>query len=84
MLFEAGRSISRYDGASWIGEVDVPTTVLVTARDRAIPASAQREMAEAIPGAAVHEIDDGHLACSTEEFGDHVTAACLAVHDRVS
>ncbi len=84
MLFEAGRSISRYDGAGWIGDVNVPTTVLVTAKDRAIPPEAQRAMAEAIPQAAVHEIQDGHLSCSTEVFGDHVTTACLAVHDRVA
>lgn len=83
MLFEAGRSISRYDGAGWIGDVDVPTTVLITARDRAIPPEAQRAMAEAIPGAATHEIDDGHLACSSAGFGDHVTTACLSVHRRV-
>ena len=35
-LMEAGQAIGSYNARRWIGEIDVPTTVMVTERDRAI------------------------------------------------
>ena len=46
----------------WLGEVDVPTAVVVTGKDAAVPADRQRAMAEAIPGAAVFEAPGGHTS----------------------
>ena len=39
-VMEAGQAIGSYNARRWIGEVDVPTTVLVTTDDRAIVAGA--------------------------------------------
>src|SRR4029077_4397658 len=48
---------------SWIGEVDAPAAVVVTAQDRVVPASRQLRLARAIPGASVHEVDADHAVC---------------------
>ena len=50
---------------SWIGQVDVPTAVVVTTRDRLVPASRQLKLARAVPGASVHEVDADHGVCIT-------------------
>ena len=68
-LMEAGQAIGSYNARRWIGEIDVPTTVLVTERDRAIDPREQLKMAAAIPGAVVQPLDDGHVACAKREFG---------------
>ena len=54
-VLEAGAAIGNYTAKRWIGEIDVPTSVLVTTEDRAIVPERQLEMADAIPGATVHE-----------------------------
>jgi pimeloyl-ACP methyl ester carboxylesterase len=84
LVAEAGHSISTYHAQRWIGEVDVPTAVLVTTHDRAVPSSLQYATADAIPDATVHRFDDGHLACARPEFGPRLLDACNTVADRVT
>ena len=81
-LLEAGSELGLFDARPWIGEVDVPTTVLVTTRDRVMPPEEQRDLADRIPGARVRRFDDGHLACIRPEFGDAVLDACQDVARR--
>ena len=86
-VLEAGAAIGNYNAKRWIGEVDVPTSVLVTTQDRAIVPERQDELASAIPGATVHELDDGHVACVKAAFGPAVLAACddvVARHPRAA
>ncbi len=54
--------LGRFNSASWIGEVDVPTAVVVTASDHTIPERRQRRLAAAIEGATVHEAAGGHAS----------------------
>jgi 3-oxoadipate enol-lactonase len=54
--------LGRFDSRGWIGGVDVPTGVLVTARDRAVPTSRQRELGALIPEADVRESPGGHVS----------------------
>ena len=68
-LFEAGQALGSYNARRWIGAVDVPTAVLVTRRDRAVPPREQLRLAAAIPGATCHELEDGHVACARRPFG---------------
>ena len=49
-IAEAGRELSRYEARDWIGELDVPAAVLVTARDRLVPPERQRDLAARIGG----------------------------------
>lgn len=79
MVAEAAHAIGTYDARSWIGDIDVPTTVIVTTEDRAVPPADQLRLAAAIPHARVHRIDDGHTACARPRFAHPLLAACLAV-----
>jgi len=66
---------------SWISQVDLPTAVVVTTRDRIVPASRQLELAQAIPGASVHEVDADHAVCITapQVFAPALLKACWSV-----
>lgn len=81
-LVEAGQAIGSYDATRWIRQVDVPTTVVVTERDRAVPPASQRRLARAIPGAAVQVVDDGHIACAKRSFGHQLLGAVDSVAAR--
>lgn len=61
-LPEALGALGAFDARPWLGEVDVPTAVVVTARDRAIPTARQWELFEAIPGATAFEAPGGHTS----------------------
>jgi pimeloyl-ACP methyl ester carboxylesterase len=84
MLLEAGHSLSTYYAGRWIGEVDVPTAVLCTTEDRGVLPELQLATAEAIPGATVHRVADGHLACANPRFAEPLGRACAEVADRAS
>lgn len=83
-VMEAGNAIGRYNAKRWIQQIDVPTSVLITTRDRAIVPERQAEMAEAIPGATVHEIDDGHVACARHRFASPLLATIDDVAGRIA
>jgi 3-oxoadipate enol-lactonase len=82
-IVEAGHSISTYNASRWINEVDVPAAIVCTTRDRAVRPDLQLALADAIPGATVHRIDDGHLACAQPDFGRVLRNACTSVADRI-
>ena len=81
-IVEAGHSIGTYHAGRWIDQVDVPTAVVCTARDRAVRPELQLAVADAVAGATVHRIDDGHLACANTSFGRVLHGACTSVADR--
>ncbi len=83
-VMEAGLAIGNYDASDWIGDIDVPTAVVVTAEDRALNPERQLETASLIPGASVHRIDGGHAACAFPGFGATIRDACLDVDRRGS
>ena len=59
-IAEAGRRLSAFDARSYAAQVDVPTAVIVSRRDRLVAAARQRELADAIPGAKRLEVDVAH------------------------
>jgi len=68
----------------WIGDVDVPTSIVCTTEDRGVAPSLQLATAQAIRGATVHSVADGHLACANARFADPLVAACLDVAGRAT
>ena len=78
---QAGWAIGRYRSTAWIGDVDVPTAVVVTARDRIVEPSRQLDLAARLPDAVTWSIDAGHLACvnEPEQFGEAVVEAVRSV-----
>jgi 3-oxoadipate enol-lactonase len=75
------QAVCEFTSDDWIGQVDVPTAVVVTIRDRIAPVSRQLKLARAIPGASVHEVDADHAVCITapEMFVAPLLKACWAV-----
>jgi 3-oxoadipate enol-lactonase len=82
MVAEAGAAIATFDSKDWIGEVDVPTTIFLTLDDNAVLPLAQLELADAIPGSAVHRFEGGHVACVDPDFGVAITTAVRHVATR--
>ena len=58
-LVAAGRALSHYDARPWAGQLGIPATVLVTARDRLVRPAKQHELAKALR-ARVFEIGADH------------------------
>ena len=83
MVFEAGNVIATFSSRRWIGDVDVPTTVLVTTKDRAVDPTQQMKLALRIARAELLRYDEGHTSPVLESFGTAVTDACLSVARRL-
>jgi pimeloyl-ACP methyl ester carboxylesterase len=75
------QAVCEFTSHSWIGQVDVPAAVVVTARDHIVPVSRQLRLARAIPGASVHEVDADHAVCVTKPqlFTQSLLQACWSV-----
>lgn len=82
MIIETGREMATHDASEWLHEIDVPTAVVCTEHDRAIPREHQLEMAELIADSELFTFDDGHLACLDPAFGEKLTEVCLSVAQR--
>lgn len=80
-LLEAAYALRRFSSHEWIARIDVPTAVLVMEQDRLVPPSRQQGLADAIPGARVHRLAAGHLACAERPdlFVPALVDACGAV-----
>jgi pimeloyl-ACP methyl ester carboxylesterase len=63
---QAVASLGRHNSGPWLKSINVPTAVVVTARDHVIPPDRQRHIAWSIPGATVHEAQCGHAGCVLE------------------
>jgi 3-oxoadipate enol-lactonase len=84
MLAEAALSIATYRADAWMTEVDVPTAVVVTTRDRSVPPAVQLRMAESIRHSTVHPVDGGHSVCVRGRFVEPLLDACSTVASRAA
>jgi 3-oxoadipate enol-lactonase len=77
----AVQAVCEFTSHSWISRVEVPTAVVITTRDHIVPASRQRKLAAAIPGASIHEVDADHAVCITapQVFAQVLLQACWSV-----
>lgn len=80
-LFSAGAALLRYDASGWIGDIDVPTAVIVTTRDESVPPASQRSLVESVPGAFALPVAGGHRCCveQPEIFVPSLLQACQRV-----
>ena len=78
---EAGASLGRFDARPWLHEIDVPTAVVVTTLDNAVPPGRQAMLATAIPRATRYDVAADHTACVTaaDRFVPTLVRACQAV-----
>jgi 3-oxoadipate enol-lactonase len=84
-VLQAVADVGRFSSRPWLGDVDVPTAVVVTTRDTLVPPERQRRMARAISGATVHEVDANHAACffGARRFVPALVEACQSVAARL-
>jgi len=62
-MAQAVAALGRHHSTPWLSRIDVPTAVVIPAKDHVIPAERQRRLAALIPGATVHEAGCGHAGC---------------------
>lgn len=61
LFYESANAAWRFDSRSWIGEVDVPTMVMIPTADQIVPTRTQYDLAERIGADRIVEIPDvGH------------------------
>jgi 3-oxoadipate enol-lactonase len=72
-------AVSEFTSHEWIGEIDVPVSVLVTTRDTHVLPARQRRLAEAVPHAKVFTVEGDHGVCisDTARFSPKLLEACL-------
>ncbi len=81
---QALAALGRHHSRPWISRIDVPTAVVAMMRDRVIPTSRQIALARSIPGATIHEVDDGHAGCvlGADRFVPQMVEAAATVNAR--
>ncbi len=83
-VIQAAQAVTSFASQDWIGEVGVPTSVVVTTSDELVPVARQLKLAASIPGAEVFEVDGDHDACvAPGDFAPTLVRACRSVAQRV-
>src|SRR5262249_834308 len=65
-IVAAAGEIGRFTSHRWVGEIDVPTSVVVHTHDQLVPARRQRKLAASIPGAQVFEVEGDHFVVARD------------------
>ncbi|OBF31261.1 alpha/beta hydrolase [Mycobacterium sp. ACS1612] len=75
----------RFDSTSWVTEIDVPTSVVIPLRDRAIGVARQRWLASQITDSHIVTVDAGHAGCTlrSNNFVRGLREAIESVHRRL-
>ncbi|MGJ0118292.1 alpha/beta fold hydrolase [Williamsia sp. MIQD14] len=83
-MSEIGYALGQFDSRPWLAEIDVPTAVCVTTRDRVIPIARQQLLVDGIPGAQRFDVAAGHACCvlQSEIFTPVFVEACGWVSTR--
>jgi 3-oxoadipate enol-lactonase len=81
MVLEAGRAIGEFSATEWVGEIDVPTSVVVTMDDPIVPLRRQTKLWDWIPDARVFRVDGGHdaVVADAEAFVPQLLRAVQSV-----
>ena len=77
--------VMRFDSRTWVSDIDVPTSVVITMRDRAFGVRRQEWLAERIPQAEAVQVDTGHAGCTfgSAKFVAGLGRALESVHHRL-
>lgn len=76
LYWASAHAIANFDSRPWIGDVAVPTMVLITTRDQLMAPGAQRSLADLMPDPVVHELPGRHEAPLThaDDYARHLRA----------
>jgi pimeloyl-ACP methyl ester carboxylesterase len=75
-------AVAEFTSHTWIGDVDIPVSVLVTTRDSVVPPGRQMKLADAIPHATVVTVEGDHgvFVESPKLFAQKLLEACHAAN----
>lgn len=59
-ILEAGADLGRFNSAEWIGELNIPVAMIVTAEDRIVPPDSQYRLADDAKAVATIQIKSDH------------------------
>jgi 3-oxoadipate enol-lactonase len=84
MVLEAGKAIGEFSSRPWLGEVDVPTSVVITMGDRVVPVRRQVRLFESITGAEAFRVDGDHdaVVANADQFVPTLLRATHSVIER--
>jgi len=84
MVLEAGKAIGSFSARPWLGEVAVPTSVVITMRDRVVPVRRQVRLFESIKGAEAFRVDGDHdaVVANADRFVPTLLRATHSVIER--
>jgi pimeloyl-ACP methyl ester carboxylesterase len=74
-------AVADFTSHTWIGDIDIPVSVLITTRDSVVPHGRQMKLAKAIPHATVITIEGDHgvFVESPKLFTQKLLEACQTV-----
>jgi 3-oxoadipate enol-lactonase len=83
-ILEAGQAIGRFSSRAWVGEIDVPTAIVLTMQDRVVPLRRQIRLFQSIPGSKAFRVDGDHDVCvvGPERFVPALVSACTYVAEQ--
>jgi 3-oxoadipate enol-lactonase len=83
-VLEAGRAIGNVSSREWIGDIDVPTSTLITMRDRVVPVRRQVRLFESIADGEAFRVDGDHdaVVANAKQFVPTLLRACRSVVER--
>lgn len=81
LLLEAGSAIGDFDSTPWIGDADVPVSLVVTTQDQVVSPRRQTQLFELLPEASVYRVHGQHDACVAE--ADHFVPSLVRALDKV-
>lgn len=58
-----GEGLGRFDSRDWLDDIEVPTAVLVSTRDKVVSPQRQQLLVDGIQGARRFDVDGGHACC---------------------
>ncbi|NMO01403.1 alpha/beta fold hydrolase [Gordonia sp. TBRC 11910] len=81
-----GDGLGEFDSRSWIGEIDVPTSVVVSTHDKVVEPERQELLVDGIPNAQRFDVAGGHACCviGAERFVPKMVQAVDAVNQVVA
>ena len=85
-VLEAGRAIGNFSSRDWLAEVDVPTSVIITMRDRVVPLRRQIRLFETIKDAEAFRVDGDHdaVVANADRFVPTLLRAVHSVLERAA
>lgn len=77
-------AMANFDSREWLCSIDVPTSVVISTKDKTVPPARQALLSDGIDGAQAFPVDGGHACCvlGAERFVPSFAGAVDSVQSR--